>query len=108
MKLDRREEIEKTLKKTDVELLRPLIDQILFLESKLEELKKGDEDESRPFLLVSASNPARQKTTAAFKQYHDCIQQYQNCMKIIKKAAGDDGTEEESPLRAWVKSRNVD
>jgi hypothetical protein len=100
--VDRREEIRKLVQKTNVAAVYPLIDKMLFLEGELEKLER------LPMIRVDENNPERQKATPAAKLYKEFLQQYTNCVKVIAKAIGDDGTEEESPLRKWVKSKNAD
>ena len=80
---------------------RQLIDEIVFLEQRMVELKKY------PFIAVNPKNPAQQKPTAASKQYKELLQQYNNSLRLLLRISGDIGadTEEESPLRAWLKSR---
>ena len=100
--MDRREELRKLVKKTNAEVIYPIIDKMLFLEGELEKLEK------LPMIRVSDEDPQRQKPTAAAKLYKEFLQQYTNCVKVVSRAVGDDGKEEDSPLRAWVKSRNAD
>lgn len=100
--MDRREELRKLVKKTNADVIYPVIDKMLFLEKTLEEL------EGLPMIKVSPDDPQRQKATPAAKLYKEFLQQYTNCVKVVAHAIGDDGKEEDSPLRAWVKSRNAD
>ena len=74
-----------------------IIDEMLFLEDRLTELKK------QPFLSVNPRNPAQQRQTAAAKQYKEFLQQYTNCVKILLKITGGSEAEEESPLRAFLR-----
>lgn len=80
---------------------RQLIDEIVFLEQRMTELKQY------PFIAVNPKNPAQQKPTAAAKQYKEFLQQYNNSLRLLLRITGDIGSEgdEESPLRAWLKSR---
>lgn len=75
-----------------------LIDEMLFLEDRLTELKR------QPFLSINPKNPAQQRQTAAAKQYKELLQQYTNCVKILLKVTGGEAAEEESPLRTWIKA----
>lgn len=75
-----------------------LIDEMIFLERKLSELKK------QPFLAVNPKNPAIQKYTPAAKQYKEMLQQYTNIVKVLCKMTGSMEAEEESPLRAFMKT----
>lgn len=72
-----------------------IVDDIIFLESRLDELKKY------PMLRVDPNNSQRQKITPAARQYKEFLQQYINCLKAFAKLTGSDFTEEESPLRIY-------
>lgn len=74
----------------------PLIGEIVFLESRLAELKKY------PFIMVNPKNPAQQKPTAAAKQYKEFLQQYNNCIKILLGVLGKIESAETSPLREYL------
>lgn len=74
-----------------------LIDDIVFLEMQLEELRK------LPFIDVNPKNPSKQRTTPAAKQYKEFLQQYNNCIKILLSALGKSETTEDSPLREYLK-----
>ena len=79
-----------------------LIDEIVFIEEQLKELRK------LPFLNVHPDKPALQKATPAAKQYKEMMQQYNNSLRLLFRLTGDIGgeVEEISPLRQWAKSRN--
>ena len=77
-----------------------LIDEIIFIEEQLKELKK------MPFISSDPKNPARQKATPASKLYKEMMQQYNNSLRLLFRLSGDMGeVEEESPLRQWSKKR---
>lgn len=101
--MNRKEELEKITCKTEEDKLKAqrLIDEIIFLEERMEELKK------LPFIAINPKNPEQQRATPASKQYKEFLQQYNNSLRLLFKLSGDLGgdTEEESPLRAWAKSR---
>ena len=59
------------------ELLTPLIEQVLFLEERMDELKE------MPFIRVNPKNPLLQKTTPAAKVYKECMQSYMNAIRIL-------------------------
>lgn len=83
--------------------VRQLIDEIVFIENQLIEIKK------LPFINVNPKNTMQQKATPAAKLYKELLQQYNNSLKLLLKVSGDlDDTAEESPLRAWVKGRLKD
>lgn len=98
MKKQHREEELKKIVGED-EVIQPLIDEIIFLEEKLEELKKYT------FLKVHPEKPELQKATPAAKQYKEFLQQYLNCIKVLEKIVGNDEEDGESPLRKWVMER---
>ncbi|OUP00287.1 hypothetical protein B5F37_11625 [Drancourtella sp. An210] len=103
--MERKEQILQYVKKAgkDIEVMEKAIDEMLFLEEQMEDLKK------LPFIQVHPSNPARQKSTPAAKLYKEFLQQYTNIVKMIEKTAGEDGDDEESPLRIWLKeTKNID
>lgn len=77
-----------------------LVDELVFIEERLTELRK------LPFLAINPKNPMQQKATPASRQYKELLQQYNNSLRLLLRMAGDLGdSEEESPLRAWIKSR---
>lgn len=78
-----------------------LINEIVFIENQLIELKK------LPFIKVNPKDPTQQKSTPAQKQYKELLQQYNNCLRLLFRLSGDLGAdaEEESPLRQWANSR---
>lgn len=94
--MTRRDKIIKYIDNND--MLIPLVDRLLFLEKRLEELEK------LPLIKVNPENPEQQKTTPAAKMYKEYLQQYINAIKAIEKSTDANEGEEESPLRAWVKS----
>ena len=96
----RRDELVKIVPVESLELVSSVLDDIVFLEEKLEELKK------LPFIEFNPKNPMQQRATPAAKQYKEFLQQYINCVKVIesviyrdKRLEGEDV--EESPLRKW-------
>ena len=101
--MTRKEELIQIICKTDAAnriKAEQLIDEIIFIEEQLIELKK------LPFISVDPKNKARQKATPASRQYKDLLQQYNNSLKLLLKMSGEYGeTEETSPLRQWAKQR---
>ena len=102
--MSRRDELVKIVPDESLELVSSVIDDILFLEERLEELKK------LPFIEINVKNPMKQRATPAAKQYKEFLQQYINCIKVIesviyrdKRLEGDEA--EESPLRKWFNER---
>lgn len=74
-----------------------LIDEAVYLEERLEELKKY------PHIKFHPQNPDLQKVTAAGKQYRELLQTYTNIMDKLARIYGKDEGESESPLRAFLK-----
>lgn len=84
------------------EVIMPMIDDVVFLEEQLQELRK------LPFIRINPHDPSMQKTTPAAKQYKELLQQYNNCIKILTGVLRKDAPEEESPLRAFLQARKDD
>lgn len=98
--MERSEQLRKVFENVDENariLIDPMIDEVLFLEEKLDGLKK------HPFISVNPRNPSQQKYTHAGKQYKELLQQYSNCIKILSSVVQKNGQEEESPLREYLK-----
>lgn len=93
--MDRKDELLKII--NNEPLLLPLVDQIVGIEAKLDEVQK------LPFYKVNPNNNQQQKMLPAFRIYKELLQQYTNCIKCLAHSAGVDDKDEESPLRAWVK-----
>lgn len=100
--MNRRDELVEILPPESLELLSDVVDQVVFLEDKLTELKK------LPFIQVHPKDNCKQRSTPAAKQYKEFLQQYINCIKVIesviyrdKRLEGDEV--EESPLRKWFR-----
>ena len=108
--MDRYKELLDIVPEDSMELVITLINDIVFLEERLEELK------NLPFIEVNPKNPMKQRSTPASKLYKEFLQQYVNCIKLIegviyrdKRLEGDEV--EESPLRKWFSShveKNMD
>lgn len=77
----------------------PLIDDMVYLESELERLRE------LPKIVVHPKDPTKQKPTPAARMYRDALAQYSNIVRILTRATANDGDEETSPLREWLKSR---
>nr|DAZ27467.1 MAG TPA: hypothetical protein [Caudoviricetes sp.] len=93
--MDRKAELLETIDHNKA--LIPLVNEVVFLEGRLEELKK------LPFLKIHPKQPDLQRATPAAKQYKELLQQYTNAVKILMRASGIDEDDEDSPLRKWVK-----
>ena len=98
----RRDELINLIPEESLELVISVIDDVVFLEGRLDELKK------LPFIEINPKNPMKQRSTPASKLYKEFLQQYINCIKMIeyviykeKRLEGDEV--EESPLRKWFR-----
>lgn len=99
--MERREELRKLVPPSIAPTIYPMIDEMVFLEGELIKLR------ACPMIKIDPNDPTRQKATPAAKLYKEFLQQYTNCVKVVAHAVGDDGTEEESPLRAWIRAQNA-
>lgn len=78
----------------------PLINEMVYLENQLDELRE------LPKIKVHPEDKTKQKTTPAAKLYKEYLQQYTNIVRILMKATGTDEADEDSPLRRWTNERN--
>lgn len=102
---DRYSEIMALVPDESKDLVGEVVEEIIFLEGKLNKLK------NLPFIEVNPNNPMRQRNTPAAKMYKEFLQQYINCIKVIenviyrdKRLDGDEL--EESPLRKWFNAHS--
>ena len=98
--MSRQEELMALVPEDSNDLVKNVVDEIVFLEVKLTELKK------MPFIQIHPTDPCVQRNTPASKMYKELLQQYVNCIKVVeaviyrdKKLEGEEV--EESPLRKW-------
>lgn len=77
-----------------------LIDEVVFLEKNLTELKK------QPFIKYHPTNKNLSKQTAAGKMYKEMLQQYNHTIKLLLGVLKNEGAGEESPLQAFLKTLN--
>ena len=100
-RMSRKEDLLKLLPAETIVLTEEVVNKILFLEKKMDELKE------LPFIQVDQKNNMRQRSTPAAKLYKELLQQYTNCVKILeaviyrnRKLEGPE--EEASPLEEWL------
>ena len=103
MKNERKDEllsiINKSGSQNDIKAKR-LVEEVIFLEEQMEQLK------AMPFIEINPKNPVQQRPTKASAMYIKLLQQYNNSLRLLFRLSGDIGeSDEESPLRKWVKSR---
>ena len=84
-----------------------MIDYVLGLETRLDELERNDREGIAPFYKTNPDNPGQQKVMPMFKVYKELLQQYTNCYKALFKGCEQDDGKDESPLRKWAEKRNV-
>jgi hypothetical protein len=99
--MSRKEDLLKLLPAETIVLTEEVVNKILFLEKKMDELKE------LPFIQVDKKNNMRQRSTPAAKLYKELLQQYTNCVKILEAVIYRnrklEGIEEEaSPLEEWL------
>lgn len=101
--MSRYEELVAIIPEESLDLVKSAVDDVVFLEERLKELKK------LPFIEVNPKNSMKQRSTPASKLYKEFLQQYINCIKMIegviyrdKRLEGDEA--EESPLRKYFRS----
>ena len=70
-------EIVKKINKEKVEILTPIIEEIIFLEKQLEHLR------DLPMIKIHPTDPTKQKQTPAAKQYKDMANLYSNYVKTL-------------------------
>lgn len=100
--MSRKDELLAIIPEDSLDLVNEMIDEVIFLEDRLKELKK------LPFIQVNPKNPMQQRNTPASKMYKEFLQQYINCIKMLeyviyKDKKLDSEEVEESPLRKWFK-----
>ena len=98
--MDREQELMKLLSDAGIDAMitafRKLVQEIVFLEQQLTELKQY------PFISVNPKNPAQQRPTPAAKQYKEMLQQYNNSIKIMIRTLERNKGTETSPLREYL------
>ena len=101
--MSRSEELHKIFESIDEgkqKIVAPLIDEAVYLETQMTELKKY------PFIKFHPANPNLQKITAAGKQYREFLQTYTNIIDKLCRIYSNEETEEASPLRAFLEKVN--
>lgn len=100
--MSRRSELEKILFQKNEEqrvVAEKLLDEVIFLEEQMEELKQI-------FDRKSKNDISGKRKLAAWKQYKEALQQYNSSLWNLQRLTGNqEGFEEDSPLRKWAKHR---
>lgn len=95
--IDRREELLKLVKEDDIPIVSKIIDNIVDLETRLNEIG------ALPFIIVDKQNKRKQQLLPASKLYTSLLQQYNIALKTLKTLLGGDTEEDSSPLRDYLK-----
>lgn len=83
-------------------LIDQMIDEVLFMEEQLKNLRK------LPMIEVHHSNLSKQRVTPAGKQYKETLQSYINVIKVLQKVLYAEGETGESPLSKILKEYESD
>lgn len=78
--MTRRKQLDEIFKNIDddqKQLVDRLLDEVVFLEEKMTELKK------LPFIRIHPNDNTLQKPTSAAKLYKECTQSYMNAIRIL-------------------------
>lgn len=102
--MNRADELHKIFEKVDEgkrAIVNNLIDEAVYLETQLTELKKY------PHIKTHPQNPNLQKVTAAGKQYREYLQTYTNIIDKLCRVYSNIDDDNDSPLRAFLKRAEV-
>lgn len=91
------EEIFQNIDKDQKSLVEPELDEVVFLETRMEELKK------LPFVEVHPKNPARQRPTAAAREYKNCQTSYINALRFLYSILKQNDTTAQDALFEAIK-----
>lgn len=83
-------------------VIAPLFSEMEFIETQLVELKK------KPFIKYHPKDPSVQKQTPAGKLYKELLAQEKDIVRILCSQLRKNDTDEESPLRKYLKRLNDD
>lgn len=79
-------------------ILRPVVEEVIFLEWQMEELRK------LPFIKTHPDNPALQKQTEAARQYTKLNAAYLQGVKVLCSGLNKSVLEDDdSPINRWLK-----
>lgn len=96
-RIDELNEIINKLTTEQKTVIQPLIDDIVFMESRLSELRK------LPQIRVHPKDVARQQVTPAGKQYKETMQAYLNAIKVVLTAFNREDTDAADELLEKLK-----
>ena len=96
---ERLESLKAIFEKVDADkaaVVSPLFPQVVFMEQRLDELRKV------PHIRIHPKNPARQEITAAGKQYKELMQSYLNAVKVLQMTLSRYSVEEKDAFDEWL------
>ena len=102
--MTRREKLDDIFKDLDENkksLINPLLDNIAFLEQRMEELKK------MPFIQIHPKDSTKQRPTTASKLYKECSQSYMNAIRTVYSMINGHEVDED-PVERFMKERGYD
>lgn len=82
-----------------------MIDYVVGLEERIDQLDQNDKNGVAPFYEVNPERPQQQRVNPTFKAYKELLQQYTNCYKALFKGVEDGENKDESPLRKWANKK---
>lgn len=100
---ERLESLKAIFEKVDADkaaVVSPLLPQVVFMEQRLDELRKV------PHIRIHPKNPARQEITAAGKQYKELMQSYLNAVKVLQMTLSRYSVEEKDAFDEWLEEQN--
>lgn len=83
-------------------LIDPILDEVVFLEKQLMELKK------LPLISINPKNSFQQRITAAGKQYKEYMQSYTNVIKSLCSLLNGQGDDDTDPVAEFMKRLSSD
>lgn len=102
--MEREKELEDIFKDVDEnkkKLIRPLIEQIVFIEEQMTYLK------TLPFIRLHPYNNSIQEVTKASKQYKDLSQAYMNAIRVLILLLNKEDTSAENELLERLKGFKI-
>ena len=86
----------------DSALLIPVVDEIVFIENQIKEMQERAEREG--FYKYNKNNPELKKPDRdAERRYKDLSQMHDSKLRLIARITDTGESEEDSPLRIWMK-----
>lgn len=95
-RLEKLQEIVSKVDEDKAEVIEPLLTDIIFMEERLNELRK------LPHLRISIKNSEIQQITAAGKQYKETMQAYLNALKVVQTTLSRFTVEEQDAFDKWI------